>query len=222
MHMTIFTTWGLRLLGIAGIAGSLFFICGDLLYNYRPGSKDSPTVRMSKLSDSRLLAAGTLGLIGCWFYTLASLHLYIALRPMGDVFALIFCLAFAAVMICYGISHTAYFSIASGARAAVTLGSEAESGGKLGNTFFQRLVYITYIPVAIANLMMLYGIVTGRSMYPRWSVVFLPIIIYLLKTSVTRILKGHLQELVRDSYDNLVVFVFFLFSTIVLWNGLVA
>jgi hypothetical protein len=222
MQMTIFTILGLRLLGISGITGSILFIIGDLLYSHIPGSKDNPTVRMSKLPEARLLAAGTLGLIGCWFYTLASLHLYIAFRPAGDIFAFILSVAFAAIMVCFGISHTAYFAIAAGAQAAVRLGSGAESGGRLGKAFFQRLVTITYIPVVIANLMMLYGIVAGRSLYPRWAVVFLPIIIFLIKTPVIRLLKGHLQELVTDSYDNLIVFVFFVLSTLVLWNGIVS
>jgi hypothetical protein len=70
-------------------------------------------------------------------------------------------------------------------------------------------------------LMMLYGIVTGQSMYPRWMVIFLPIIIYLLKTPVTRILKGRLREIINDSYDNIVLFVFYILSTAVLWNGIV-
>ena len=218
--MTIFTIWTLRLFGISGIIGSMLFIFGDLLYNHVPGSKNSPAMKMSQMPESRLLSAGTLGLIGCWFYALASLHLYMAFRPAGDIFAFIFWLAFAATMICYGISHTAYFAIAAGARVAAKLGSEAESGGKLGNAFFQRLVYITYIPVAISSLMMLYGIVAGRSLYPRWMVIFLPIVIYLLKTPVTRILKGHLQEIINDSYDNIVLFVFYVLSTLVLWNGL--
>ena len=218
--MTIFTSWALRLFGISGILGSILFIFGDLLYNHVPGSKNSPAIKMSRMPESRLLNAGTLGLVGCRFYSLASLHLYMAFRPAGDIFAFIFWLAFAATMICYGISHTAYFAIAAGARVAAKLGSEAESGGKLGNAFFQRLVYITYIPVAISSLMMLYGIVAGRSLYPRWMVIFLPIVIYLLKTPVTRILKGHVKELINDSYDNIVLFVFYVLSTLVLWNGL--
>ena len=220
--MTIFTSWALRLFGISGILGSILFIFGDLSYNHVPGSKNSPAMKMSQMPESRLLSAGTLGLVGCWFYSLASLHLYMAFRPAGDIFAFIFWLAFAATMICYGISHTAYFAIAAGARVAAKLGSEAESGGKLGNAFFQRLVYITYIPVAISSLMMLYGIGAGRSLYPRWMVVFLPIVIYLLKTPVTRILKGRLQEIINDSYDNIVLFVFYVLSTLVLWNGLVS
>src|SRR4030065_1775288 len=124
MFMTIFTTWALRLFGISGIIGSILFIFGDLLYNHVPGSKNSPTVKMSKLPESRLLNAGTLGLVGCWFYTLASLHLFVAFWPAGDIFAFILSLAFTAKMISYGLSHTAYFSIATGAQIAAKLGCD--------------------------------------------------------------------------------------------------
>ena len=124
-------------------------------------------------------------------------------------------------MVGYGISHTAYFAIATGAKIAGQLGTDVEVGGKLGNAFYQRLVYILYVPVAISSLMMIYGIVAGKSMYPRWMVVFLPIVIYLLKSPVTRLLKGRLKELVNDSYDNIVLFIFYVFSTLLLWNSFV-
>lgn len=220
--MFILTAWSLRLFGISGILGSILFITGDLLYNHIPNSKDSPAIKMSKQPESRLLNAGTLGLVGCWFYTLASLHLFIAFRPVGDVYAFIVSISFAALMICYGISHTAYFAIATGAKIADKLGSDVEAGGKLGNALFQRLVYITYVPAAISSVMMLYGIVAGKSMYPRWMALFLPIVIYLLKSPVTRILKGHFKEIITDSYDNIALFVFYVLSTLVLWNGFMA
>jgi len=219
--MFIFTTWSLRLFGISGIVGSIFFIVGDLLYNHVPGSKASTTIKMSTLPESRLLNAGTLGLIGCWFYTLGALHVYIAFQPAGDPFASILFLAFAATMVCYGAAHTAYLAIAAGAQAAARLGADAETGGKLGNLFFQRLTFIAYVPTAIASLMMAYGTLTGRSMYPRWMVIFLPAVIYLLKIPVLFVLKGRARELVNDSYDNLSLFVFFALSTILLWHGIV-
>ena len=220
--MIILTNWALRLFGISGVIGSILFILGDLLYNHIPGSTDSFFVKMIRQPEARLLNAGTLGMIGCWFYTLASLHVYLAFRPVGEIFAFILFLAFAATMIGYGIGHTAYFAIATGAQVAVREGSDAESGGKLGNAFFQKLIKITYIPVAIFSLMMIYGIITGLSLYPRWMVVFLPIFIYLLKTPVIRILKGHLKEIINDSYDNIVLLIFYSLTTIVLWNGAVS
>ena len=218
--MLIFSVWSLRLFGIAGIAGAIIFILGDLLYNHVPGSKDSPTVKMSRLPLPRLLNAATLGLVGCWLYVLGALHVFIAFSPAGETFAFVVLLAFGAVMVGYGISHTAYFAIASGAQVAAGAGSDAETGGKPGNALFQRLVYIIYVPTALASLMMLYAVVTGKSMYPVWAVVFQPIVIYLLKTPVTRLLRGRAMELVRDCYDNLALLVFYLLSTIVLWNGI--
>ncbi len=174
---------------------------------------------MSRLPESHLLNTGTLGLPGCWFYVLASGHIYLAFQPIGSTFAIILSFAFAALMICYGISHTAYFAIASGAQVAVRLGADAETGGKLGNTFFRRLVTITYVPAGISSVMMVYGILTGRSLYPVWMVVLIPIVIYLLKPLVVRLLKGRARELVNDCYDNLTFFVFFTISTMVLWNS---
>lgn len=219
--MDVHTTWALRCFGICGILGAVGLICGDLLYNHIPGSTASPAAKMSRMPESRLLNAGTLGLIGCWFYVVAAWHIYLAFRPAGEIFAAILLIAFGAVMVCYGITHTAYFAIAAGARVAKNLGGDAEQGGKLGNVFFNRLVTITYFPVAIATIMMAYGMISGHSLYPLWMVLFLPIIIYLIKTPVVRILKGQLRELVNDSYDNIVLFVFFSISTVVLWNAAV-
>ena len=219
--MFLLTSWSLRIFGLLGVLGAILFICGDLLYNHTPGSTLSPTEKMGKMPERRLLNAGTLGLIGCWLYTTASMHLYLAFRPVGEVFAVILLLVFGAVMICYGISHTAYFSIATGAQAALKAGSEAETGGRLGNALFKRLVTITYVPVILVSGMMVYGILSGRSLYPWWMVFFLPVILYLLKAPIVRILKGLLRELVNDSYDNIVLFVFFLLSTLILWNGVV-
>jgi hypothetical protein len=214
-----FAIFPLRWFGISGIIGSILFIAGDLLYNHVPGSSKRPTEKMSNMPESRLLNAGTLGLVGCWFYTLASGQIYIAFQPVGVTFALVVFLIFAAVMICYGITHTAFFAIASGAQVAARLGSDIESGGRLGNRFYQRLVKITYIPVAFASLTMLYGIVSGQSMYPRWMAIFLPIIIYLLRNPILSVLRGRPREILNDSYDNIVLLVFYFISTIVLWNG---
>jgi hypothetical protein len=216
--MDIFSPWALRLFGFSGIIGSILFMLGDLSYNFVPGSKNSITVKMSGLTEKRLLRAGTLGLVGCWFYLLASFHVYMAFQPAGNPYSFVVLFAFAFVMISYGICHAGYFSIAAGAKVAHKNGSDVESGGKLGSVFFRRLVYITYIPVVASSLMMGYAIVAGKSMYPKWMVVFLPVVIYLLKSPVTGILKGRIKEIINDAYDNLVFFVFFVLSTIVLWN----
>jgi hypothetical protein len=217
--MTFLTPWALRLFGLAGIIGSILFMWGDLSYNHIPGVKDSPARRMSGLPEKILLRAGMLGLFGCWFYSLAALHVFLAFQPAGQVFAFILALVFGATMIGYGIAHTAYFSIATGAQTAVQLGSDAETGGKLGSLFFQRLTKIIYLPVVVFSLMMIYAILTRHSLYPLWMVAFIPTVLYLIKALVIKLLKGRPQQLIADSYDNLILFVFFVLSTLVLWNA---
>lgn len=219
--MFIYTTLALRIFGLAGVIGSLIFICGDLLYNHVSGSAESPASKMGKMAPSRLLAAGSAGLVGCWFYLLGVGHICLAFRPAGDVFAFILMAAFIAVMVGYGVAHTAYFAIGAGAQTARKAGLDMEEGGRLGNALFGRLSVITYLPVAVSSLMMIYAVVAGRSLYPVWMVIFLPVVIYLLKRPVIWLLRGHIRELVNDSYDNIAFLAYFLISTIVLWNAVV-
>lgn len=213
------TIWALRGFGMAGVLGALLMVLGDLYYNHKPGSTDTPAVKMSTVSSRRLLTAGTLGLFGIWLYGLASLHVYLAFRSAGALYGFLLAAAFGATMLTYGIAHTAYFSIAAGAQAAMLLGGDAENGGKLGNRFFNRLTLIIYVPVLIFHGMMIYAIVTGKSLYPWWMVLCLPLWIYLLRSVVVWLLRGRARELVNDCYDNFVWLVFFLLSTFVLWQG---
>jgi hypothetical protein len=208
----------LRLCGIAGFLGALIMATGDLLYHHVPGSTQTVAERMSSLPQTRLVSAGALGLVGSWLYVLGAFHLYYAFLPAGVDFALAISLTFAMVMIAYGVGHASYYAIGSSAKVARDHGLDIEAAGKIGEALFSRIVIITYIPVTIASLLMLYCILSGQSAYPLWIAPFLPIVLYLLRPLVLKVLRGRVHELVRDSYDNFVLLVFFLLSTAVLWN----
>jgi len=207
----------LRLCGIAGILGALTTGIGDLLYNHIPGSTQTLFQKMSSLPQKRLVMAGVLGLIGSWLYFFGAFHLYYAFLPVGNNFALAVGVSFALVAIAYGVDHASYYAIGSTAKVARENRLDLEAAGKLGEALFSRLVLITYVPVAIVSLLTIYGVLSGRSAYPIWMVVFLPIVPYLLRVPVLKILHGTVHELVRDSYDNFVLLVFFIVSTMVLW-----
>lgn len=219
VQVFLFSTWALRLLGLSGVLGAVLFIAGDLSYNHVPGSTESVATRMSNLSERRLLRAGTLGVFGCWLYLLGALHAYLAFRPLGEIFAFFLGISFAAVMACYGLSHTAYFAIAAGAQAARQCGADVEAGARLGAAFFARLVAISYVPVLIVSALMAYGVGSGRSLYPRWMIVLLPVVVYVLRVPLLKLLPGRARELANDSYDNLVLLVYYAASTLVLWNA---
>jgi hypothetical protein len=82
----------------------------------------------------------------------------------------------------------------------------------------QLLAEESYIPVVVFSFLTLYGVISGRSAYQIWMIAFLPTIPYLLRSVVLKILRGRVHELVRDSYDNFVILLYFIMSTLVLWN----
>jgi hypothetical protein len=208
----------IRLCGIAGILGALVTGIGDLLYNHIPGSTQTLFEKMSSLPQTRLVTAGMFGLIGSWLYLLSTFQIFYAFLSAGAGFAFAVSLSFALVAVAYGVGHASYYAIGSTAKVARENGLDVESAGKMGEALFSRVVLVTYFPVAVSMLMMLYGILSGRSAYPLWMVIFLPIVPYLLRVPVLKLLRGRARELIRDSYDNFVLLVFFLMSTIVLWN----
>jgi hypothetical protein len=208
----------IRLCGIAGILGALITGIGDLLYHHIPNSKQTLAERMSSLTQTRLVTAGMLGLIGSWLYLLSAFHVYYAFLPWGIGFAFAVSFSFALVAVAYGVGHASYYAIGSSAKVARENNLDINSAGKTGEALFSRVVLITYFPVAVTMLLMCYGIISGHSSYPLWMVIFLPIIPYLLRAPILKILRGRIHELVRDSYDNFVLLVFFLLSTIVLWG----
>jgi hypothetical protein len=169
-------------------------------------------------SQKRLVSAGALGLVGSWLYSISAFHLYFAFQSVSKDISLAIAVAFAWVAIAYGVAHAAYYAIGSSAKLARDNGLDIGVAGKAGEALFTKIVMITYIPVAITSFLMLYGVVSGHSAYPIWMVVFLPIVPYLLRPVVLKILRGRVRELVRDSYDNFVLLVYFLVSTIVLWG----
>jgi hypothetical protein len=208
----------IRLCGIAGILGALATGLGDLLYNHIPGSKQMLYEKMSTFPQKRLVTAGILGLIGSWLYLFSVFHLYYVFLSVGNLFALAVSISFALVAIAYGVAHASYYAIGSAANIARDNQLDIESAGKLGEALFSKIVLVTYIPVLVVSLLMLYGVISGRSAYPRWMALFLPIVLYLLRIPILKILRGRLHELIRDSYDNFILLVFFIISTVVVWG----
>ena len=208
----------IRLCGILGILGALVTGAGDLLYNHIPGSTQTLYEKMSTFSQKRLVTAGIMGLIGSWLYLFSIFHLYYAFLSAGNLFALIVSISFALVAVAYGVAHASYYAIGSAAKVARENQLDVTSAGKMGEALFSKIVLITYIPVAVFSLLTIYGVISGHSTYPIWMLVFLPIVPYLLRPVVLKILRGRVHELVRDSYDNFVLLLYFFVSTLVLWK----
>jgi len=208
----------IRLCGIAGILGGLVTGIGDLLYNHIPGSTQTLYEKISTFLQKRLVTAGILGLIGSWLYLFSAFHVYYAFLSAGNLIALTVSISFALVAVAYGVAHASYYAIGSAAKVAQENQLDVTSAGKLGEALYLKLVLITYIPVVVFSLLTIYAVIAGRSAYPIWMFIFLPIVPYLLRSVVLKILRGRVHEIIRDSYDNFVLLLYFLVSTLVLWK----
>ena len=216
--MSLETITIIRLCGIAGLLGGLITGIGDLLYNHIPGSTQTLYEKMSTFPQKRLVTAGILGLIGSWLYLFGVFHVYYAFLSAGNLIALTVSISFALVAVAYGVAHASYYAIGSAVKVAQENQLDVTSAGKWGEALYLKLVLITYIPVVVFSLLTIYAVIAGRSAYPIWMFIFLPIVPYLLRSVVLKILRGRVHEIIRDSYDNFVLLLYFLVSTLVLWN----
>ena len=117
-------------------------------------------------------------------------------------------LAFAAFLLsCFGIitggayhSHCAYLGL---------LGDEKNR--KALNTvmkYFQKLPLILYIGEGIGFLLLIFLIVTGRTVLPRWMFLLSPGILFLLKPVVGRLPKG-VRIIVLGGWTNLISVIYY-------------
>lgn len=208
-----------RWLGIAGILGAAILFIGDILYLYDSGGEVSGLSRINNIRDGRFLASGISALVGAWLYTLGAGQLYLALKPSGKTLSILTFGFFAAIMIGYGIAHAAFFSIISGAKDAFLTGAETEVLTELPKKYFNLLVQILTIPGVIAALLFVYALFFRKTHYPKWIVVFFPLFLFLLKDMIVERLSGMPKAVLNGGYENLIMLLFYLVSTIVLWNG---
>ena len=208
-----------RWLGIAGILGAAILFIGDILYLYDSSAEVAGLKSISDLPDGRFLASGISALIGGWLYTLGAGQLYFALRPSGKLISILTFGFFAAIMIGYGIAHAAFFSIISGAKDAFLTGAETAVLTELPKKYFYLLVQILTIPGVIAAILFVYAILFRKTHYPKWIVVLFPLFLFLLKDMIVEGLTGMSKAVLNGGYENMIMLLFFLVSTIVLWNG---
>jgi uncharacterized protein DUF6796 len=209
----------LRWTGLAGTLGAILLFSGDLLYLYNPNAEQSYITTLGTVPAWRLVASGVLALVACWFYLLGSGHLYYALQPAGPRIAAASFASFAAIMVAYGISHAAYFAIGAAAQVARQLGTSADAAAGLPLSYYNLLLQITYIPVAIATVLLVYAILFRPTRYPRWMILFIPTFLYLAQEPIVAALSGVAKVIVSAGYSNLIILLFYAVSTVVLWNG---
>jgi len=202
-------------LGVCGILGSLVLFTGDMLYYYR-GDETDLLANMSAVTDERIIISGVLALIAAWLYVAGSGQVFYAFQPEKASMRWLVFASFVMIMVAYGIIHGAYVAIATSAPIAGEMGLPPGDLTELAVAVNQALRYLVYLPFAVFTIGFTISVWRKRTYYPRWMLIFSPIVPFLLKGVIVGSLEGKMKVIIGDGYLNLILLLFFTSSTIAL------
>ena len=197
-----------------GLAGALLMFAGDMLLYYTPedfacGPKSSAEERINAIIDvmkelpaGRVMAGGMIGPIAAFLYCIGFYHIVLMTNEQT------YTLAMAAFLLsCFGIiiggayhSHCAY------------LGLLGDNGGRnalnAAMKYFQNMPLILYAGEGIGFLLLIFLIVTGKTVLPRWIFLLSPGMLFLLKPAVSRLPKGA-RVIISGGWMNLISVIYY-------------
>ena len=208
----------LRIMGLSGIIGGLILFAGDMLFYYDSDSTNL-LLNMGNASDSRILFSGISALLATWFYLFGLGQVYYAFMPTGKIARNIVMVCFAAILSSYGIIHSAYLAIATTAKLAVLNQLDIEIATALASNTNNALRLLIYPIFALLSFVFITQVWKRKTLYPRWIIFFFPLIPFLFKGLISNVLYGSILIVVSGGFLNLIIVVFFMASTIALWNN---
>lgn len=197
-----------------GLAGALLMFAGDMLLYYTPedfacGPKSSAEERINAIIDvmkelpaGRVMAGGMIGPIAAFLYCIGVYHIVLMTNEQT------YTLAMAAFLLsCFGIiiggayhSHCAY------------LGLLGDDGGRnalnAAMKYFQKMPLILYAGEGIGFLLLIFLIVTRKTVLPRWIFLLSPGMLFQLKPAVSRLPKGA-RVIISGGWMNLISVIYY-------------
>jgi hypothetical protein len=207
----------LRLLGVVGALGGIVMFAGDMLFYYRSEATDI-VLNMGMDADLRIVLSAVTALVGTWFYVLGAVPVAFAFGKTTALARNTVVACFVAIFIAYGIVHGAYVAIAATAKLAVQHQLDLDEATALAIQANDAMRLLIYPIFAILSVVFISQVWKRKTLYPRWMILFFPLIPFLFQGFVSEILSGTAWVVVAGGYLNWILTIFFVASTIALWN----
>ncbi len=207
----------IRVLGIFGILGGLTLFAGDMLFYYDPININL-WENMGNASDFRIIISGLTALIATWFYLLGLVQIYYALKPTKPVLRNVILICFGAIFTAYGVIHGAFVAIATSAKLATQNDLDINEAIYLASEANNILRLIIYPIFGLLSVLFITQVWKRKTLYPRWIILFFPLIPFLIQSLICNNLSGNIWIIVYGGYLNLILVIFFTASTIALWS----
>ena len=206
-----------RWLGLAGVLGGLTLFAGDMLLYWAADSTDLK-LNMAHAAAWRILASGLTALLAAWLYLAGTGQVYYAFMPATRWVRLTVTTCFAAILVAYGVVHGNYIAIAATAQLAVQHGLDMAAATNLAVRSNEMLRWVVYPVFGLLSVLFVWQVWQRHTRYPRWMLLFFPLLPFLLQGVVSKLLSGQWWVVVMGGYLNLLLVIFFAASTIALWR----
>ena len=206
-----------RLFGIFGIMGGLTLFYGDMLFYYDPLNTNLYE-NMGNASDSRIIISTITALIASWLYVLGSIHVYQAFKQTKPIIKNLVLFCFVAISIAYGVVHGAFVAIATSSKLAVENDLNLNQATLLAVEANNILRSIVYPIFGLLSFLFITQVWKRKTLYPRWILLFFPLIPFLLEDVICKNLSGSISIIICGGYLNHILIIFFTASSIALWN----
>ena len=206
-----------RVLGIFGILGGITLLTGDMLFYYDP-TNTNLFENMGNASDSRIIYSTVTALLASWFYILGVIHVYQAFKPTKPLIKNTVLICFAAITISYGVVHGAFVAIATSSKLAIENNLNLNEAVLLASEANNILRLIVYPIFGLLSILFIIQVWKKNTLYPRWIILFFPLIPFLIQDFICKNLSGNIWIIVCGGYLNHILIIFFTASTIAIWN----
>ena len=206
-----------KIFGIFGILGGITLFSGDMLFYYDPLNSNL-FENMGNASDSRIIYSSITALLAAWFYMLGVIHVYQAFNPTKTLVKNIIFICFAAITISYGVIHGAFVAIATSSKLAIQNNLDLNESVLLASEANNALRLLVYPIFGLLSVLFIYQVWKKNTLYPRWIILFFPLIPFLIQDFICKNLSGNIWIIFCGGYLNHILIIFFTASTIALWN----
>lgn len=201
----------IRILGFTGLAAAILMFVGDAgLHGYLGSGRDyeaNISLIVSKRTETQIIAGGFIGPITSLLYCLGFLSICGMISPKSPVLAAIATGSAAASIIIGGAYHAMWGIRGLLIKAGLPSSNYQELYDRIVR--YIRLFYNAMMVFAgVASLLLLFAVLSGRSLYPVWTAVVNPGLLLLFKP-LARLIPSPLGAIVSGGYLNLVFVVFF-------------
>lgn len=224
----------IQITGIIAITGSILYAIGDVLLlagkiniddypKLKPFQKLlSDAEKMVKFSSQRMMWGALVGVFTTPLILAGFWQVYQGLAGGNETLRLITFILFAIATIIGTFVHGTFFYMGEYVKALNTVNEDSQQVIADMIERHRKVLIITYAPllilIIIASILFSISTSKGATLFPAWMAAVNPVTLTIAWMLVKKILPQFVRDATEGAGFNIAYFIFFLCSTITLWN----